>query len=89
LYYLAQKLFLPVDWPQGFASTTLLILLSMGVNSLLLGIIGEYIGRIYKNVKQGPIVIVEDVIDALPVPVRAQPPIDAEQTDRRADLVRN
>jgi dolichol-phosphate mannosyltransferase len=65
LYYLAAKLFLPVDWPAGFASTTILILLSMGMNALLLGIIGEYVGRIYRNQKQTQIVIVESVIDPL------------------------
>lgn len=89
LYYLAQKLFLPVDWPQGFASTTLLILLSMGVNALLLGIIGEYIGRIYKNVKQGPIVIIQDVIDALPEDRRPSVAADAARSGTSADLVRN
>jgi polyisoprenyl-phosphate glycosyltransferase len=66
LYYLAAKLFLPVDWPAGFASTTILLLLSMGMNALLLGIIGEYIGRIYRNQKQTQLVIIESVIDSLP-----------------------
>jgi polyisoprenyl-phosphate glycosyltransferase len=63
-YYLLLRLFLPTDWPAGFASTTLLILFSIGANSLLLGIIGEYIGRIFKNVKASPLVIVEAVIDS-------------------------
>jgi glycosyltransferase involved in cell wall biosynthesis len=63
LYYLIAKLFLPVDWPVGLASTHVLILFSIGANALLLGIIGEYIGRIYKNVKQSPLVIIENVID--------------------------
>jgi glycosyltransferase involved in cell wall biosynthesis len=66
LYYLAVKLFLPVDWPAGFASTTILLLLSMGMNALLLGIIGEYVGRIYRNQKQAQLVIIESVIDSLP-----------------------
>jgi dolichol-phosphate mannosyltransferase len=66
LYYLAAKLFLPVDWPAGFASTTILLLMSMGMNALLLGIIGEYIGRIYRNQKQTQLVIIESVIDPLP-----------------------
>jgi dolichol-phosphate mannosyltransferase len=34
LYYLAQRLILPVDWPAGFASTTRLILCSTGLNAL-------------------------------------------------------
>jgi polyisoprenyl-phosphate glycosyltransferase len=66
LYYLILRVFLPTDWPAGFASTTLLILFSIGVNALFLGIIGEYIGRIFKNVKSAPLVIVEAVIDSRP-----------------------
>jgi polyisoprenyl-phosphate glycosyltransferase len=66
LYYLLARLFLPTGWPQGFASTTIFILISMSTNALLLGIIGEYIGRIYKNVKQVPMVIIEQAIDSTP-----------------------
>jgi dolichol-phosphate mannosyltransferase len=65
LYYLVGKLFFRADWPEGLASTTILILLSIGMNALLLGIIGEYIGRIYKNVKQMPMAIIEASIDRL------------------------
>jgi dolichol-phosphate mannosyltransferase len=64
LYYLLAKLLLPTDWPAGFASTTLLILFSTAANALLLGIIGEYIGRIYKSVKKPNLVIVESIVDA-------------------------
>jgi dolichol-phosphate mannosyltransferase len=63
VYYLLSKLFFGADWPPGIATSTLLILLSIGMNALLLGIIGEYIGRIYKNVKRMPITISEIVID--------------------------
>ena len=86
LYYLVHKLFLHATLPPGFASTTLLIMLSMGVNALLLGIIGEYIGRIYRNVKQGPLVIVQDVIDPLAVPPKDPfaPLSDATVDSRRA-----
>jgi dolichol-phosphate mannosyltransferase len=65
LYYFIGKLFFRADWPEGLASTTILILLSIGMNALLLGIIGEYIGRIYKNVKRMPITIIEANIDRL------------------------
>lgn len=55
VYYLVTRLFAGANWPPGFATGTLLTLLSIGMNALLLGIIGEYIGRIYKNVKRMPI----------------------------------
>lgn len=59
--YLVAKIFFHRDWPAGFATTTVLILLSLSLNALFLGIIGEYLGRIYKQVKRqpGPIVEVE------------------------------
>ena len=52
-----------IDWPEGWASLSVLVLFSIGLNALLLGIIGEYIGRIFKNVKPMPLVIIDDVID--------------------------
>lgn len=63
LYYLIGKLTFREDWPEGLASTTILIFFSIGMNALFLGIIGEYVGRIYKNVKRMPITISEAVID--------------------------
>jgi glycosyltransferase involved in cell wall biosynthesis len=68
LYYFLGRLFFREDWPQGLASTTILILFSIGMNALLLGIIGEYIGRIYKNVKTMPITIPEAIIDRVGTP---------------------
>lgn len=44
--------------PQGFTTTTILILFGISINALLLGIIGEYIGRIYNQLRARPLVIV-------------------------------
>lgn len=63
VYFTINKLFLHGNWPPGIASISVLVLFSIGLNALLLGILGEYIGRIFKNVKEGPLVIIEDVID--------------------------
>lgn len=63
LYYLVARLFFRTDWPEGLASGSILTLFSIGMNALLLGIIGEYIGRIYKNVKRMPFTIIEAAID--------------------------
>lgn len=63
LVYLFAKLLLGVDWPAGFATITVLILLSFSVNALFLGIIGEYLGRIYQQVKKRPLTIIEKRIN--------------------------
>lgn len=57
--YATKKLFFGHDWPAGFATTTILMLLSISLNALFLGIIGEYLGRIYKQTKKTPTVIIE------------------------------
>ena len=47
--YLFGKIIYGSTWTAGFATTTILMLLSLSINALFLGIIGEYLGRIYKD----------------------------------------
>ena len=54
------------DWPAGCATTTILGLLSLSLNALFLGVIGEYTGRIYRQTRRGPLTIVEKRIDRAP-----------------------
>lgn len=70
--FAAGRVFFGQDWPAGFAMTTVLILLSLSVNALFLGIVGEYVGRIYRQVRQRPLTIIETRIDAS----AARPPQD-------------
>lgn len=51
------------DWPAGLATTTILILFGISINAIFLGIIGEYVGRIYSQVRDRPVVIVEETIN--------------------------
>jgi dolichol-phosphate mannosyltransferase len=51
------------NWPAGFATLAILMLVSLAMNALFLGIIGEYIGRMYRQVKPGPLTIVDRLID--------------------------
>jgi polyisoprenyl-phosphate glycosyltransferase len=50
-------------WPPGFATLAILMLTSFAMNAILLGVIGEYLARIYRQVKPGPLTIVERFID--------------------------
>ena len=47
--------------PQGFTALLLAIVFLSGVNLLFLGVIGEYIGRVYEQVKGRPVYIVRSV----------------------------
>lgn len=62
VYYVALKLLFP-ELPQGLASLHILILTGIGFQSLLLGILGEYLLRIYRILRQEPIAIVEESLN--------------------------
>jgi polyisoprenyl-phosphate glycosyltransferase len=64
VYYLLLKLINP-QLPQGLASLHILVLFGIGLQSLLLGIIGEYILRIYLMLRGEPVAIVEQTLNFL------------------------
>jgi polyisoprenyl-phosphate glycosyltransferase len=53
------KLFTNIFIPRGFPTTIIVILFIGGLNMFSLGIIGEYIGRIYDEVKKRQLYIIE------------------------------
>jgi len=57
--YLLTALVAGSSWPRGFATTTILILFGIGINGIFLGILGEYIARIYHQTRPSPITVVE------------------------------
>ena len=63
VFYMVGNFVFGQEWPAGFATTTVLLLLSITLNALFLGVIGEYLGRIYQQVKKRPITVIEDVIN--------------------------
>jgi glycosyltransferase involved in cell wall biosynthesis len=65
LYYLALKLFQP-DLPQGLASIHILVLFGIGFQALLLGLLGEYLLRIYLILRAEPVAIVEQSVNFQP-----------------------
>jgi polyisoprenyl-phosphate glycosyltransferase len=71
------------DWPPGFTTLAVLVLVSTSLNALFFGVMGEYVGRIYKQVKRGPLTVVEYAINTTPVNVPAPQvqvlPADDEQ----------
>lgn len=45
--YIVGRVLFGQDWPAGFATTTILLLMSISLNAMFLGVIGEYIGRLF------------------------------------------
>jgi polyisoprenyl-phosphate glycosyltransferase len=79
LIYLAAYLTGDSQEAQGFTTLVLLTLTSIGLNAAFIGLLGEYVGRIYNTARRGPTAIVADRIepglpafgaDALEPPVR-------------------
>jgi glycosyltransferase involved in cell wall biosynthesis len=61
-YYTVLKLTQPL-LPQGLASIHILVLFGIGLQSLLLGIVGEYLLRIYLILRAEPVAIVENSLN--------------------------
>jgi dolichol-phosphate mannosyltransferase len=61
--YLAGRLFFGLNWPAGFATQIILTLFGISLNAIFLGIIGEYLRKIYQQSHQRPITIIEKSIN--------------------------
>ncbi|EIM96477.1 cell wall biogenesis glycosyltransferase [Paraburkholderia hospita] len=62
IYYVILRAFHP-DLPRGLASIHILVLFGIGFQSLLLGILGEYLLRIYLILRAEPVAIAEETLN--------------------------
>jgi dolichol-phosphate mannosyltransferase len=62
VYYFVQKIVNPTVTP-GMSSTIIFITIFSGVQMLCLGLLGEYVSRIYDEVKERPMYIIAEIID--------------------------
>lgn len=65
LLYFAYNVFRRIyynDVPQGFTATILAIILFSGVQLISLGLIGEYVLRIYNQVRNRPLFVIDKII---------------------------
>lgn len=69
IYYVLLKILQP-ELPRGFASIHILVLFGIGLQSLLLGIVGEYLLRIYLILRAEPVAIIESSINFLPTDLK-------------------
>lgn len=63
IFIVAEKLFLGNN-VDGWATVAAGIMFSAGIQLICLGVIGEYIGRLYEEVKQRPIYLIDKTINA-------------------------
>ncbi len=59
---LVGKRLLGIDVVKGFTTPTVAILFLGGVQLISIGILGEYIGRVYDEVKARPLYIISEVL---------------------------
>ena len=61
-YFIGWLLF-GVSWPEGFTTLVLLQLTAISLNAVFLGIIGEYISRLYQQQRERPLVVIADAVN--------------------------
>lgn len=64
LLYLAVFVFSRDSIPSGFTTLTLIALTSLGINTFAIGLVGEYVGRIFNNTRGLPLALIERRIEA-------------------------
>jgi dolichol-phosphate mannosyltransferase len=81
LYALAKRL-LSEDWVTGWTALIIAILFLGGVQLISLGIIGEYIGRLYGEAKRRPLFLIRERL-GFEERALALPPVERRRRDDR------
>jgi polyisoprenyl-phosphate glycosyltransferase len=63
LVMIGLKIWLGAEYPMGIPTITVLVLFTGGIQLAAVGVLGEYIGRIYDEVRRRPMYIVERAIN--------------------------
>jgi len=63
MFFIVSKFYFGQGWPSGFATLSVLILFGIGLNGLFLGVIGEYLARIYLQLQKRPNTVVRKSVN--------------------------
>ncbi len=63
IFFILSKFMFDINYPAGLTTIIVLVLFGISLNALFLGIIGEYLSRIYDQQKNRPITIIEERIN--------------------------
>jgi dolichol-phosphate mannosyltransferase len=69
--------------PAGFTTLVLIGLVSLGLNSFFIGLLGEYVGRVFNNTRGLPLALVERRIEPLAAAARPDPASPDERAAAR------
>jgi glycosyltransferase involved in cell wall biosynthesis len=84
LFIIARVLLLGIDTP-GYASLLSVVLFLGGIQLVTLGILGEYVGRVFTEIKNRPVYVVEGEYSRAAVDANAAPPVRSPFTMTRTD----
>jgi dolichol-phosphate mannosyltransferase len=62
-YYFLQKVFLSPDITPGLSSMVIFITIFSGIQIFSIGLLGEYISRMYDDIKRRPMYIISEIVD--------------------------
>ena len=64
MFFILSKFMFDINYPAGLTTIIVLVLFGISLNALFLGIIGEYLSRIYDQQKNRPVTIIVERIDS-------------------------
>lgn len=83
LSFIVTKFAVGTEWPSGFATLAILILINMALTSMLLGIIGIYLSRLLTQTRGRPMSVIETSINIGDAAAKTPKIIDLSSMQRR------